>query len=265
LVITSSVADKVLTAGNKVALLGEHFKLTQEAWAEVLGVTRGTVAAYKNRHNASPSTDKIRELSGRFGIPLPWFFDGQDTAPPVPANMREAEGQSQDGRIDAVHPSEMDSAMTALAVNVDTLLPVWLGVVAGLNEECQFTEDRTAPHQSVPSFFLDSRRRHKYVVCLPVGVSMAPRIVQGDRVIVRLEPNPDPNTLVVARRPDGVNFIKVFRIRNNVPELHSINENFPVISPLHDWTTRGVVVGIWKPYVADGPNIEFNGGIPLRA
>ncbi|MGV3613863.1 MAG: helix-turn-helix domain-containing protein [Fimbriimonas sp.] len=264
-VIIFDMADGMLTAGNKVARLGEHFRITQEAWAAELGVSRGTVAAYKARDNASPKTEKIRELSSRFGIPIDWFYNGEDDAPPVPRDMDQAELLAGDGHVIAQHPSRQTNETRRFAENLEVLLPVWQGIVAGLNEECSFPETKVAPPQSVPSYFLSGKSEERFIVCLPTGVSMSPRIVQGDRVIVRLEPNPDPNTIVVARRPDGVNFIKVFRIVDGVPELHSINENFPVISLLEDWTCRGVVVGIWKPYIAEGPNIEFNGGTPLRS
>ena len=91
-------------------------------------------------------------------------------------------------------------------------------------------------------------------------------MVSPDRLIVLLASDAQPNSIVVARRSDGVNFVKVLRIdRMGKKELHSINPEYPPIADLVGWVMKGVVVGVWKPYVQDGPNIEFNGGAPLRA
>lgn len=262
------MGDKGLTVGNKIALLGEHFNLTQEEWATELGVSRGTVAAYKHRKNANPDREKVIAISTRFGIPLGWFYefvsDAESLTIPVPPVMDEAEKLANDGQIRVVSPEDLSRELQRFSENEEVLLPVWRGAVAGFDDECPLDETANEPPQSVPSFFLGGKSPKQFIVCLPMGVSMAPRIIQGDRVIVRLEPNPDPNTIVIARRPDGVNFIKCFRIRDNVPELHSINGQFPVISGLDGWVTRGVVVGIWKPYLKETLNIEFNGGVPLR-
>lgn len=271
--ITVCVADEPLTdgkkegltAGNKVAKLGEHFHLTQEQWAEELGVARGTVAAYKNRDNASPSTGKVRALATRFGIPITWFYDGVDEPPPVPPDLVEAEMRAGDGHVISVHPSKMTNEAQRFASNSPVALPVWRGIVAGPDSENHFTDDQFEAPVEVPGFFTSGKDPSTFIVCLPTGISMAPRIVQGDRVIVRLESHPDPHDIVIARRPDGVNFLKVFKIGREGTELHSINGQFPVITNLDQWICKGVVVGIWKPYLSHGPNIEFNGGAPLKA
>jgi SOS-response transcriptional repressor LexA len=259
------MGDKGLTAGNKMARLGEHFRLTQEQWAEELGVSRGTIAAYKNRDNASPSSEKVRTIARRFGIPITWFYDGVDTVPPVAPDLSEAEMSAADGHVIPVHPSKLNSEMERFANNEKVALPVWRGIVAGPDFENQFTDDQLEPPVEVPGFFTSGKNPEIFIVCLPTGISMAPRIIQGDRVITRLHSHPDPNDIIIARRPDGINFIKVFRIGPEGVELHSINGQFPVISHLDQWVCKGVVVGIWKPYQTHGPNIEFNGGSPLKA
>lgn len=259
------MADKPLTSGNKVAKLGEHLHLTQEQWAQELGVSRGTVAAYKNRDNASPSPERVRVIARRFGIPIAWFYDGVDELPPIPPDVHEAEMAAADGHVIPVHPGKLTAEMERFATNQSVALPVWRGTVAGPDLENHFADDQLETPAEVPSFFISGKDPTQYIVCLPTGISMAPRIVQGDRVITRLESHPDPNDIIIARRPDGVNFIKVFRIGAEGTELHSINNNFPVITNLDQWVCKGVVVGIWKPYLLHGPNIEFNAGASLKA
>ena len=259
------MADKVLTTGNKIARLGEFFGLTQQAWADHLKVHRGTISAYKGRDNANPSTEKIRELSNELGIPITWFYSGDDSDPDVPRNLQNAIKLATDGKVLAVPPDQLTREQKAFVIHRDVVLPVWRGTVAGFNDECQFADDAYEPGQEVPAFFLSNKSPDQFILCLPKGVSMAPRIVQGDLVIVKMESNPSPGTIVIAKREDGINFIKVFRLVKGVPELHSINETFPVISPIGQWVCRGVAVGIYKPWLLDEPNIEFNNGNPLRA
>ena len=80
------------TLGNKVARLGEHFGLSQQLFADLIGVSRSTLASYKNRSNANPSQSKARALSERFGVPFEWFLDGIDSEPPVSKDYVQAEG-----------------------------------------------------------------------------------------------------------------------------------------------------------------------------
>lgn len=260
-----AVVDKVLTAGKKVVRLGDWFGLTQEELGDLLGVKRGTISAYKARNNANPETEKLRALAEKVGVPVSWFLNGEDSDPPVSRSLDEAMARAKEGSAEMLPADAFTKFMKHFATNSQVALPVWRGVTAGYEGECGFTEDHYEPPEAVPGFFITGDNPEKFVVCLPSGVSMAPRIVQGDRVIARLTSDPEPNTIVIARRPDGVNFIKVYRLANDrIPELHSLNGDFPAISPLNEWTIRALVVGIWKPYLIKELNIEFAGGVPLR-
>lgn len=261
------MGEKRLTVGNKVAALGDHFGLSQERLAELLGVSRSTVASYKNRDNASPEQERARAWAERFGIPFGWFLDGEDAPPPIPRDWAEAERLAGRGTADltAVAPEDMTYDEEDFASSETVQIPVWNGVVAGL-DDCHFVEERRPRRLHVPKFFFSRKNPERFILCLPKGVSMAPRIISPDRVISMLTPDPPPNCIVVARRDDGVNFLKVLRVdRMGAKSLHSIHPDFPPIERLEDWTLRGAVVGIWKPYELTGPNIEFNGGMPLRA
>ncbi len=262
------MGDKRLTLGNKVALLGEHFGLSQERLADLLGVSRSTIASYKNRDNASPDQARARAWAERFGIPFGWFLDGEDGPPPVPRDYADAErlarGGGEDARLTAIPPEDMTYDEEDFSSSETVQIPVWNGVVAGL-DDCHFLEEKRPRRMHVPKFFFSRKNPERFILCLPKGVSMAPRIISPDRVISFLTPDPPPNAIVVARREDGVNFVKVLRVdRMGEKSLHSIHPQFPPIERLEGWTLRAAVVGIWKPYELTGPNIEFNGGMPLR-
>lgn len=78
------------TPGNKVGILREALGMSQQAMADLLGVTRGTVSSYEGRSNASPSPLAVKSLAVRFGLPLAWFYDTERTAPPMGAAQEDA-------------------------------------------------------------------------------------------------------------------------------------------------------------------------------
>ena len=69
---------------------------------------------------------------------------------------------------------------------------------------------------------------------------------------------------MVAKRPDGVEFIKVYKLNKQGPEMHSINGDFPPIVGLDGWEVSGEVTAIWKPYLSKELNLEFGFGSALR-
>lgn len=266
--------DDALTTGKKVIALQKHLRLSQSQMGEVMGVSRGTIAAYSARGNANPETAKIRALADRFGIPIAWFYDEKDTPLEIPEDVVEAERAARDRKhdrpdepdmVNVVAPADMTRVEAMLVEGGYALLPTWDGTIAGFKDEWQFADEELSPPTRVPSWLFTGKDPKRFIACRPKGLSMAPRIGQGDVVVIRLESNPAPGEIIVPRREDGVNFIKVFRISPfGVPELHSINGDFPIIAMEEEWVCKGVVVAILKPYVSGGTNIEFNDGTPLR-
>lgn len=250
-----------VTVGNKVALMGEFYGKTREEWADILGVAPGTVGSYKNKKNANPGMDILRPLIELTGVPESWFRDGKVNDPPGPRIWEEAIGEA---RVKAVRAEEQTRNMRLFATTTEVELPVWRSTMASGEDECEFVDNQGDARMLVPSFFLSNHNPDEFIVCVPSGVSMAPRIVQGDFIIARLNPAPPPGTIVIARKPEGNNFVKVLKMADGRLELHSINQKVPPIKDLDQWVTRASVVGIWKPYILDSPNIEFNGGTPLR-
>ena len=77
-----------MTVGKKVVKALRALRLTQESGAEIMGISRGSIASYSSRDNANPSIDKVQRLvqySIEKGKPIPeeWFYDGENTPVPV--------------------------------------------------------------------------------------------------------------------------------------------------------------------------------------
>lgn len=138
------------------------------------------------------------------------------------------------------------------------------GVGAGMISECWFEE---VPDMfEVPGFLIvGDPSWYRVVICN--GTSMAPRIGLGDSAIIRLSDQMIPNVLSLARSTEGRSFLKVLRTGTDgaSPELHSVNNRFPTIPNLTGWTMVGHVVAIWSPSERGSKNIEYDGGVPLRA
>lgn len=160
-------------------------------------------------------------------------------------------------------PKDLDRTELMLVQGENIFLPVWRGVVAGEQDECIFQEPDTVEWGEIPKFFLAGSQA-PHVICIPSGPSMAPRIRQGYRALVKFDPAPPRNTLVVAENPARQRFIKVLREKDH-QELHSLNRLFPPITETRDYVFIGSVTLIIAPYEDGEPNIEWNFGRPLKA
>jgi phage repressor protein C with HTH and peptisase S24 domain len=142
------------------------------------------------------------------------------------------------------------------------VLPVWQTVLAGAEDECAFVDPDSVQWEEVPALFVGSDVE-RFVLCVASGTSMSPRIRQGDKIVVRLDPAPPRNTLVIAENPERRRFVKTLR-ENQHLELHSVNSKYKPIHDTTDWTLIGSVVTILSSYEGS-PNIEWDYGKPLRS
>lgn len=144
------------------------------------------------------------------------------------------------------------------------ILPVWRGTMAGSpTEECIFIQPDSPEYEEVPALLIKGDAS-KHVLCIAAGTSMSPRIRQGERAIMRFNPSPSPNTIVVAEDPERRRFMKTLRELQTL-ELHSINGKFPPIKDVRNWTLLGSIVAIIHDYEVGAGNIEWDFGKPLRA
>jgi transcriptional regulator with XRE-family HTH domain len=260
-----SVADKVLTVGQKVIRLGEQLKLTQVELANALGVERGTVATYKARPNANPSPDKVRRLAEEYLVPVYWFYDGEDTEAPIDPDMPEEFFKDEPTNILPTNKPEHLKKDAVGHLKGDLVsLPVWRGVLAGADDEVTFEESEWPETRAIPAY-ITGGDYEQHVLCIASGQSMADRINHADRVVVRLDPDVPAGCMVVARSPEDKNYVKVLRKnpQNGRLELHSVNGAYKVITELAQWRLKGGVIAILGPYEG-GRNIEFDDGRYLR-
>ena len=226
--------------------------LTQEEFAEHVGVNRSTLSRYEV--GAVIPTETLKQIADRLRLPVSWFLDGRDTAPPY-------------GMVTLVeNPGE--NGINPAALGASVALPMWGGIVAGHGEECSFNEEPEVRPQEVPLMLLGGHDPAECRVFRVTGSSMSPRIEHSQLGIALLTPDAPINTLVMARRSDGALFVKALRPgRQPQPySLHSVNsEAFTPILDVTDWQIVGSVIAFMAPPVAGDRNIEWNFGRPLRA
>jgi transcriptional regulator with XRE-family HTH domain len=267
--------------------------LTQEGLAKLVGRSRALIARWENGTSIPKSVDLV-PLAERLRIDVRWFFDGKEGPPPISDEdlrhvymaayrnspgfpeykgaIEEHVGTKGGGRGQAHGDELIELSFESLPRELQSLvrgdkvvLPLWRGVLGSPEGECEFLEPDSPEWVEIPAF-LAGRDYHNCRVCKVAGMSMAPRIRQGDQVVVRLESNPSPGMIVVVERPDhGGKLIKVLReTPDGELELHSIGKDFGVVPALDGMTCIAVATGIWSD-TQGAANIEWNGGAPLRA
>jgi len=225
--------------------------LSQEEFASLLGVSRSALASYETGRNPVPDS-VLLAAAAMCRIPLEWFLDGQDSAPP--ADHREPP-----------NAAFVDDRITVQAFTTTAAIRSWRGALAGFNgEDCYFEEDGT---YEVPVAFLVGgiAKIDLHDVVRVSGMSMAPRILSGDRVIVYRDQTLIRNAIVLATSPAGKVYLKVLRHRNERWELDSIGngDHFP---DLGGWQVHGYAVTIIRSDDEEpGPNVEWRSGKPLKA
>lgn len=143
-------------------------------------------------------------------------------------------------------------------------IPVWRGTIAGAEEECSFVDDSFEEPKEISTFYTVGRPQI-HVLCIVSGSSMAPRLNDRERALVRLDPDVSPGHLVVARNPEGRNYIKALLWVNGQQELQSVNRKYPPICDLDGWEIKGGVTLILKHYLPGEPNMEWDEGRYLRS
>jgi phage repressor protein C with HTH and peptisase S24 domain len=144
-------------------------------------------------------------------------------------------------------------------------VPWYKGAMLGDGLEEYFAPDDGEMYE-VPSWVVTSEPE-RHIVLTPAGMSMYPRIEPGSMVVVRLEPNPPPGSLIFAMSPDGARYVKGYILNGKEKrlELHSVNPEFGAITKLDGWVVVGSVVLIKKPYVSPGDaNMEWDEGRCLK-
>ena len=188
--------DKSLTITDKLKIVREHFGLSQREFAELLGVSRGTIAAYEapSRPGVTPNEGKLRDWAKRFGFPYSWYRDGDPEPPSISSDHVEAERlaatAASESNIEPISPIDLTYEEDDFATGAMVPIPAWDGVLANL-DEAHFIEEKRPRRLNVPPFFFSRKNPERFIVGLPKGDSMAP---------ARGEPRP-PDRPARLRRP----------------------------------------------------------------
>lgn len=228
--------------------------LSQRELAKMIGVDTSSVG----RWEATGSVPKSRlpTVARTLGLTVAWFENGREEAPPLYRDRPNAEEQSGD--------TSGATEVRSFVRGDEVLLPTWRGAIAG-DGECEFFDSDSPELTAVPSF-LAGNDPFNHILCIASGASMYPRVKNGEKLVVRLDRNPPNNSIVISKRPDGANFVKVLRQNDRgFLELHSLNPEFQPITALEGWEMRGYAVAVLHSYEPGRPNIEWDNGRALRA
>ena len=242
--------------GEKLALARRYHApaLSQKQLAQIIGVDTSSVGRWEAT-GAVPRS-RLPTVARIFGLPVSWFENGRDDAPPLFRDKPNAEEQVGDGG------AALDAR--SLIRGDEVLLPTWRGAIAG-DGQCEFFDSESQELSAIPAF-LAGNDPYNHVLCIASGASMYPRVKNGEKVVVRLDRNPPNNAIVVAKRPDGANFVKVLRQNDRgVLELHSLNSEFKPLTELDGWERRGYAVAVLHSYAPGLPNLEWDNGRALHA
>ena len=175
----------MVTVGKKVVRAIKWLGLTREQGADVMDIHPGSIASYSARDNANPSQEKVLKLvkyAEEVGNPIPlgWFYDGEDTEPPVVVSTH------------ADKPEPADDGMVEMPMKK---VPIVGAASAGPGTDGHGDEDEL----EVPEVMY----RHGLTGWRVEGDSMYPWLVPGDIVLVRETKREKPGYAFLVRTQSG--------------------------------------------------------------
>ncbi len=246
--------------GDKLVFARKERHLTQDDLADALTaagypVNRSTLARWEAEQHIPRK--RLPQVAAFFGRAPEWFLDGADDSPSVMSGLEEIPNVKEK------EADALDRHESGIREGDTVGLPVWRGVQAGTEQECEFVESDSPELRETP-LYLTRGHPEIHAICVATGMSMAPRIDHAERALVRLDPDVPPGYIILARNPEGKQFIKRLVKMNGRLELHSINEAYAPITDVAGWEVRGGITCIWHTYEPGFPNMEWDEGRYLR-
>lgn len=222
--------------------------LGQKELARLLAVDTSSVGRWECTGHIPGS--RIASAAQAVGVPVDWLLDGVDSLPPRHQSALRDPGPESD-------PSS--------SARIDEVLLATLRGVIDAEGECEFL-DSDSPELSPAPYFCAGNDPANLILCIASGASLFPRIRNGEKLVVRLDRNPPNNSIVLGKRPDGSNFVKVLRQNDRgLLDLDSLNPEFAGIGSLEGWELRGYAVAVLHSYEPGQANIEWDDGRPLKS
>lgn len=225
--------------------------------ARAVGISSQRLSNYETGRS-DPPYELTVQLANALGVSLDWLLGESRVMRPNPVMLRDPDTAQ------VVDAESAPRTVQRAATGGTVALPAWRGVSAGYAEEMAFEEPSEVAYEEVP-FFLVEGDPARYLIIIPNGTSLAPRIDIGNWVIVKRSTDILPNVITLVRSPENKHFIKVVKRRDKAIELHSIANGYPPIPIAEGWTIVGHAVAIWDKGAQGTKNIEYAGGAPLRA
>jgi SOS-response transcriptional repressor LexA/DNA-binding XRE family transcriptional regulator len=248
----------VAGTGRKLAIARTTYpnSFTQEQLAQRLGVDTSSVGRWESQDHIPDR--RIGACCEILGISRDWLLSDDDE----PLSLRVPLVTPS---VTEVSRTDMTPSEVRLTKGGKVAIPMWRGVAAGSpNEEGYFDDPASPEFVEIDALFVTSGSPH--VMCVAHGDSMAPRIADRERALVKIDPDVATGYIVVARDSNGRNYIKRHvRGDRGRRELHSVNGDYPPITDVYNWEIRGGVIAILKDAAAGTPNMEYDFGNYLRA
>ena len=187
--------------GETIRLLRKKSKLNQTELAEAVGIHQTAVSQWEKGRTA-PDVLSLRRISELFGLPMESILRGDVEMEPNP---------------------EWYSAVKDEVKRRRRRMPILGSVQAGVPVSA--VEDIVGYIDIAEEYDLDA---HEYFGLRVRGESMQPRLLEGDTVIVRQQPDADTGDVVVALI-DGEATVKKLRKTESGVELIPFNPSFDTL------------------------------------
>jgi SOS-response transcriptional repressor LexA len=207
-----------MTVKKRLAELIKKLNLTQQRFAQEIGVSQPTISDWINKPNVNPSTESLTKISNAFNINLNWLLTGEG---------------SMYQQLYEIDSSILDDLIT---------LPIVAEIAAG--EPVEALLDEPLGHMSIPKKLL--YYPPPYFVFSVKGKSMEPHIMNKDIVICSQDwRDVDLDGKIMAfRTTDGITLKKmVIDVKNKITWLMPINHEFTP-RPFDQDSEEIVMIGI---------------------
>lgn len=185
---------------NKLKILCAKKGVSASKAANDMGFSRMAASGWMN--GKTPKASTIKQIAEYFGVPVDYFYEEESPA-----------------------TEEPHVPLTSAAMGAMVLMPVIGSVRAGLGMLAE--ETYTGEYQPVDISLLHNNPQD-YRILEVHGTSMYPFLLEGDRLVVRLQPVVESGEMCIAilgESGDGV--VKKFHVNEDgSAELISLNHNY---------------------------------------